>query len=382
MIEVKSDDFAAAFDAAATGAELAALRGELGALKTRVEAQAMAAARLPLDGVKAAGPAERDAASLAFTERYLRRGLDTGLEMKSLSGATGADGGFAVPREIDAAIEQMLRAMSPIRALANVVATGTAGYRKLVATTGFASGWVSEVATRPETATPVFAEVAPPSGYLYANPAASQGMLDDVAFDLEAWLADEVAREFARAEGAAFVNGDGTNKPKGFLTYPTTNQIDTVRPYGTIQYVAAGAAGNFAASNPQDRLVDLVHSLSPAYRQGAAFVMASDTLARIRKFKTADGAFLWQPSMQAGQPATLLGYPVIEAEDMPVIAADSLSIAFGNFKAAYIVADRGETGILRDPYSNKPFVHFYATKRVGGAVTNSAALKLMKFSAT
>jgi HK97 family phage major capsid protein len=382
MIEVKSDDFAAAFDAAATGAELAALRGELGALKTRVEAQAMAAARLPLDGVKAAGPAERDAAGLAFTERYLRRGLDTGLEMKSLSGATGADGGFAVPREIDAAIEQMLRAMSPIRALANVVATGTAGYRKLVATTGFASGWVSEVATRPETATPVFAEVAPPSGYLYANPAASQGMLDDVAFDLEAWLADEVAREFARAEGAAFVNGDGTNKPKGFLTYPTTNQIDTVRPYGTIQYVAAGAAGNFAASNPQDRLVDLVHSLSPAYRQGAAFVMASDTLARIRKFKTADGAFLWQPSMQAGQPATLLGYPVIEAEDMPVIAADSLSIAFGNFKAAYIVADRGETGILRDPYSNKPFVHFYATKRVGGAVTNSAALKLMKFSAT
>jgi HK97 family phage major capsid protein len=378
MIDVKSDDFDAAFDAATTQAELSALRSEVGTLKSRVEAQGIAAARLPLDGVKA----ERDPASAAFTERYLRRGLDAGVEMKSLTGATGGDGGFAVPREIDQQIEVMLRAMSPIRAIANVVTTGTAGYRKLVATTGFASGWVSETATRPETGTPVFAEVAPPSGYLYANPAASQGMLDDVAFDLESWLADEVAREFARAEGAAFVNGTGTNQPKGFLTYPTTVQADAARPYGTIQYVAAGAAGNFVGTNPQDRLVDLVHSLSPVYRQGAVFVMASATLSVIRKMKTTDGAFLWQPSVQAGQPATLLGFPVIEAEDMPAIAADSLSIAFGNFQSAYVVADRGETGILRDPYSNKPYVHFYATKRVGGAVTNSAAIKLMKFSAS
>ena len=378
MLEVKSDDFAAAFDVAAVQQELAGVKSELAAVKARVEAQGIAAARLPLDGVKQV----RDPAVQAFTDRYLRRGLEAGTEMKALTGATGGDGGFAVPREIDAQIEQMLRAISPIRALANVVTTGTAGYRKLVATTGFASGWVSEAAPRPETATPVFAEVAPPSGYLYANPAASQGMLDDAAFDLEGWLADEVAREFARAEGQAFVSGDGTNKPKGFLTYPVTTQADAVRPHGTIQYVAAGAAGAFAAASPQDRLVDLVHSLSPVYRQGAAFVMASSTLSVIRKMKTTDGAFLWQPSVQAGVPATLLGYPVIEAEDMPVIAADSLSIAFGNFKAAYVVADRGETGILRDPFSNKPFVHFYATKRVGGAVTNSAALKLMRFSAT
>ena len=382
MLEVKSDDFAAAFDVAAVQDELANVKGELAAVKARVEAQGLAAARLPLDGVKGADAMARDAASVAFTERYLRRGLDAGTEMKSLTGATGGDGGFAVPREIDAAIDQMLRAISPIRALANVVSTGTAGYRKLVATTGFASGWASETGARAETATPVFAEVAPPSGYLFANPAASQGMLDDVAFDLEGWLADEVAREFARAEGQAFIAGDGVNKPKGFLTYPVTTQADAARPYGTLQYVAAGAAGAFAAATPQDRLVDLVHSLSPVYRQGAAFVMASSTLSVIRKMKTADGAFLWQPSVQAGQPATLLGYPVIEAEDMPAIAADSLSIAFGNFRAGYVVADRGETGILRDPYSNKPYVHFYATKRVGGAVTNSAAIKLMRFSAT
>jgi HK97 family phage major capsid protein len=149
-----------------------------------------------------------------------------------------------------------------------------------------------------------------------------------------------------------------------------------------VQYVAAGAAGNFAAASPQDRLVDLVHALKAPYRQGAVFVMASDTLARIRKMKTSDGAFIWSPGLTAGQPGSLLGFPVVEAEDMPAVAADSLSIAFGNFQAAYVIADRGETAVLRDPYSNKPFVHFYATKRVGGALVNSEAIKLMKMSAT
>jgi HK97 family phage major capsid protein len=201
-------------------------------------------------------------------------------------------------------------------------------------------------------------------------------------FDVEAWLADEVAREFARAEGAAFVTGNGTNQPRGFTTYPVTTEADAVRAYGTVQYVAAGAAGNFAAASPQDRLVDLVHALRAPYRQGAVFVMASDTLARIRKMKTSDGAFIWSPGLTVGQPGTLLGFPVVEAEDMPAVAADSLSIAFGNFQAAYVIADRGETSVLRDPYSNKPFVHFYATKRVGGALVNSEAIKLMRFSAT
>lgn len=222
----------------------------------------------------------------------------------------------------------------------------------------------------------------PPGGELFANPAASQAMLDDAAFDAESWLAGEIAAEFAKAEGAAFVSGSGTNRPRGFLTYATTNEADGARAFGTLQYVASGAAGGFAASNPQDRLVDLVQALRAPYRQGAAFVMNSATLARIRKFKTADGAFLWQPSLSAEQPATLLGYPVIEAEDMPDIAADSLSIAFGNFRAGYVIAERGETSVLRDPFSNKPFVHFYAVKRIGGAVANSEAIKLMKFAAS
>lgn len=369
MLEVKAEGV----ELAPENDEVAVLRDEVAALRMRVEASRPP--RVPLDGVKAFDPARA-----AFVERYLRRGLEAGVEMKSVSGVTNAEGGFAVPREIDAMIERTLKAVSPIRSIANVVSTGTAGYRKLVAVGGTPSGWVAENAARPETGTPVFSEIVPPTGSLYANPAATQAMLEDAAFDVEAWLADEVAREFARAEGAAFCTGNGTNRPKGFLTYTTTNEIDGVRAFGSLQYVAAGAAGGFAAASPQDKIVDLVHALRPPYRQGAVFVMASDTLARIRKFKTADGAFLWTPGLTAGQPGTLLGYPVVEAEDMPLIAADSLSIAFGNFRSGYVVADRGETTILRDPYSNKPFVHFYANKRVGGAVVNSEAIKLMKFA--
>jgi HK97 family phage major capsid protein len=258
---------------------------------------------------------------------------------------------------------------------------GSAGYRKLVTAGGTPAGWVAEDAGRPETNTPSFVEIAPPFGELYANPAASQAMLDDAAFDVEAWLAQEIATEFARAEGAAFVLGSGVNRPKGFLAAPTSAAADGVRPFGTLQFITSGAAGGFAASNPQDRLIDLVQALRPPYRQGAAFVMNSSTAARIRKFKTSDGAFLWQPGLVAGQPDTLLGYPVVEAEDMPDVAADSLSIAFGNFKAGYLIAERTETQILRDPFTHKPFVHFYATKRVGGQVSNSEAIKLMKFAA-
>jgi HK97 family phage major capsid protein len=309
---------------------------------------------------------------------YVRQG--TTIELKALSGASDGAGGYAVPEEIDAAIERTLSDISPIRAIANVVKVGSAGYRKLVATGATPSGWAAETAARPETATPTFVEIAPPSGELYANPAASQAMLDDAGFDVEGWLAEEIAREFARAEGAAFVNGSGANRPRGFLTGATSTAGDATRTFGQLQHLPTGAAGAFAA-NPEEKLIDLVQSLRSVYRQGAVFVMNSATLARIRKVKTSDGAFLWQPSLAAGQPATLLGYPVVEAEDMPDIAANSLSVAFGNFKAGYLIAERTETQILRDPYSNKPFVHFYATKRVGGSVANAEAIKLLKFAA-
>ena len=381
MYEVKADALEQSFDALAGADRLVTIEADMAALKGQVAAMRRGDVERPvLDGVK--GMAAAEPARAAFVDRYLRRGQEAGLELKSLSGATGASGGYAVPREIDALIDTTLKAISPIRAIANVVRTGTAGYRKLVTSGGTPSGWASETGARAETATPTFNEIAPPWGELYANPAASQAMLDDAAFDVEGWLAGEIAHEFAKAEGAAFVNGTGTNQPKGFLTYATSSAADATRAFGTLQYLATGAAGAFQSGSPQDVLIDLVQSLKAPYRQGAAFVMNSATLSRIRKFKTADGAFLWQPAMAEGAPTTLLGYPVIEAADMPDIAGDSLSIAFGNFGRGYVIAERNETSILRDPYSNKPFVHFYAVKRLGGAVVNSEAIKLLKFAAS
>ncbi|MCW2387217.1 HK97 family phage major capsid protein [Sphingobium sp. B11D3B] len=383
MQDVETKSLEESFDAILQADRLTGMEARMDAfdeaLRKQAERAMALAGRPPLDGAKGS---DVDPARAAFTDRYLRRGIEAGVELKSFSGASGGSGGYAVPREIDQMIDAALKSISPIRAVANVVRTGSAGYRKLVTTGGVVSGWAAETAARPETATPTFQEIAPPSGDLYANPSASQAMLDDAQFDVESWLAEEIAREFGRAEGAAFINGDGTSKPKGFLTYATTNQADSVRPFGSLQYVASGAAGGFPASNPQDRLIDLVQSLRAPYRQGAVFVMNAATLATIRKFKTSDGAFLWQPSMIAGQPATLLGYPVIEAEDMPDVAANSLSIAFGNFANGYVIAERSETSILRDPFTNKPFVHFYAVKRIGGAVANSEAIKLMKFAAS
>jgi HK97 family phage major capsid protein len=356
MIEVKADGLEASFEA--------------------VEKAGLPPVRPMLSG----GREQANGFGGAMFESFLRSGSG-GVEMKAFTGASDAAGGLAVPQELDALIDATLKSISPIRSIANVVKVGSAGYRKLVTSGGTESGWAAETGARDETDTPVFNEVAPAMGELYANPAASQAMLDDALFDVEAWLADEIAREFAAAEGAAFVSGNGTNKPKGFLSATVSTANDAARTFGQLQYIASGAAGAFPAS-PEDKLIDLVQALRPPYRQGASWVMNSSTLARIRKFKTSDGAFLWTPSLAAGQPATLLGYPVVEAEDMPDVAANSLSIAFGNFRAGYLIADRTETQVLRDPYSNKPYVHFYATKRVGGMVSNSDAIKLMKFAAS
>lgn len=356
-------------------ADIAALRGDVDEVKARLDKVARAAARPSVGG---AAPAAAAPEVKSFVDGYLRLGRET--EVKSVSGVNPADGGFAVPRQIDAAIAARITRMSPIRSVAQVVQTGTAGYRKLVATTGVASGWVSEAAPRPETATPQFAEIAPPSGDLYANPAASQMMLDDVGFDLESWLANEIATEFARAEGSAFVRGTGVNQPEGFLAGTKATAEDGVRAFGTMQYIGTGNATGLGTAL-DTKLIDLIHALRPGHRQGAVFVMNSTTLAAVRKLKTADGAFLWQPGMVEGQPNRLLGYPVIEAEDMPDVAGGVFPIAFGNFRNGYLIAERSATRILRDPFTNKPFVHFYATKRIGGKVLDSNAIKLLKIEA-
>lgn len=351
-------------------ADIATLKSDVVEVKARVDRIAVAAQRPAIGGAASAAPEVK-----GFVDGYLRRGST--LELKSLNGLTPQDGGYAVPREIDAVIARQLVNLSPIRAIAQVVQTGSAGYRKLVATGATASGWVSEAAARPETDTPDFAEIAPPTGELYANPAASQAMLDDAAFDLEGWLAGEIAVEFARAEGAAFVNGTGTNQPRGFLKAPVSALGDTTRAFGTLQYMGTGNATGLG-TDPDERLIDLVHSLKAGHRQGACWVMNATTLAEVRKLKNADGSFLWQPGMVEGQPDRLLGYPVVEAEDMPGIAANAFPIAFGNFRNGYLIAERTATQILRDPFTNKPFVHFYATKRIGGQVLDSQAIKLLK----
>ncbi|KPF63008.1 phage major capsid protein [Porphyrobacter sp. AAP60] len=373
-----TDPIDASFDIVArqdqADAAIAGLRSDVDEVKSRLDKVARAAAR-PVIGTT---PGTDTAEVKGFVDGYLRRGRET--ELKSISGAAPGDGGYAVPRQIDAMIASTLADISPIRAIAQVVQTGTSGYRKLVATGGVASGWVSEVAPRPETGTPQFAEIAPPSGDLYANPAASQGMLDDAAFDLESWLASEIALEFARAEGTAFVGGTGVGQPEGFLTAATSTAEDGVRAFGTVQYIGSGSATGFNAA-PDAKLIDLIHSLKSGHRQGAVFVMNSSTLAAVRKLKTADGAFLWQPGMVEGQPNRLLGYPVIEAEDMPDAVGGAFPIAFGNFRHGYLIAESGATRILRDPFTNKPFVHFYATKRIGGKVLDSNAIKLLKIEA-
>lgn len=375
--EVPAEAIEASFDIVARqdAAEqaLGALRSDVEEVKSRLDRAVRSAPRPALAG----GSPDTSRELKGFVDGYLRMGSEA--ELKSVNAATAIDGGYAVPREIDALIAAQLKSLSPIRAISQVVQVGTAGYRKLVTSGGAASGWVSETGTRAETTTSKFNEIAPPMGELYANPAASQAMLDDAAFDLEGWLSGEIAVEFARAEGAAFINGTGTNQPKGFLGAPTSNAADATRAFGTLQFVATGNATGFDTA-PELKLIDLVHALRSGHRQGAAFVMNSKTLATVRKFKASDGSFLWQPGLMEGQPARLLGYPVVEAEDMPDIGAGAFPIAFGNFKNGYLIAERKTTTILRDPYTNKPFVNFYATKRVGGQVLDSDAIKLLKIS--
>lgn len=357
------------------GEKLGRLNAHVSALQTRVD-QLSAKSKRP--GLSAKDAGEGSEYKTRFITDFVRQGLD----VKSMSVTTDAEGGSAVPEEIDSTVDTVLSDLSPVRSVANVVRVGSANYKKLITLGHPASGWVGETAARPETDTPVFEEVSPPYGELYANPAASQAMLDDARFDVEAWLAEELAQEFAVQEGAAFVAGNGVSKPKGFLDYATSNAGDSTRPYGTLQTVVTGAAGAFPSSNPADILLELIHSLRPAYRQNAVFMMNTQTLSQIRKFKDADGAYLWRPGLADQMPATLLGYRVVEAEDMPGVAGGSNSVVFGNFKRGYLIADRMSTRILRDPYSNKPFVHFYATRRVGGAVVDSNAIKLLKFSAS
>ena len=313
-------------------------------------------------------------------ESYVRSGNENGLrqfEEKAMSYGSDPDGGYLVPEETSAQIGERLAQISPIRSIANVKTVSASIYKKPFALSGPAVGWVAETDVRPQTATPALAELQFPTMELYAMPAATSTLLDDSAVDLDAWLAEEVETAFAEQEATAFVNGDGVNKPRGFLDYTTVDEDSW--SWGNLGYVATGTAGAFDATLPGDVLVDTVYALKSGYRQNAKWLMNRKSQAEIRKLKDGDGTYLWTPPATAGGNAMLMGFPVIEAEDMPDIANDSVSLSFGDFSRGYLIIDRAGVRVLRDPYSAKPYVLFYTTKRVGGGVQDFDAIKLVKF---
>ncbi len=334
--------------------------------------------------------AERPALSRADTEAphkkafaaYLRSGDDDALrglevEAKALSTAVAADGGYLVDPQTAESIASVLRGASSLRAISKVVNVEATAYDVLVDHTDIGAGWADETTATSETTTPQFDRISIPLHELSALPKASQRLLDDSAFDVEGWLAETIADKFSRTEAAAFIGGDGVDKPTGFLTYTAVDNDSWT--WGNLGYVATGTDGDFNTNDPADAIVDLVYALGSRYRGNANFVMNSKTAGAVRKMKDADGRFLWTDGIAAGEPARLMGYPVLIAEDMPDIASDETAIAFGNFTSGYTIAERPDLRILRDPFSAKPNVLFYATKRIGGDVSDFAAIKLLKF---
>jgi HK97 family phage major capsid protein len=311
---------------------------------------------------------------------YLRSGEDDGLrgldiESKSLSTAVNSDGGYLVDPQTAETIKSVLHSTASIRSIASVVNVEATSYDVLVDHSDVSTGWTSETSSLTESATPQIDRITIPLHELSALPKASQRLLDDSAFDIEGWLANRIADKFARAEAAAFVNGDGIDKPTGFLTHTIVD--DAIWSWGELGYVPTGVDGNFGAA---DAIVDLVYALGAQYRANASFVMNSKTAGLVRKLKDNDGRFLWSDGLAAGEPARLLGYPVLIAENMPDVTTDAVAMAFGDFNAGYTVAERPDLRVLRDPFSAKPHVLFYATKRVGGDVSDFAAVKLLKFA--
>lgn len=316
-------------------------------------------------------------------DAYVRGGETAALrqlETKAMSVGSNPDGGYLVPVELEHSISSRLRAISPIRSIAGVREISGNVYKKPFMTAGPAAGWVGETDARAQTTSPTLDALSFPAMELYAMPAATATLLEDSAVNIDEWIASEVELTFAQQEGTAFVTGDGVNKPKGFLSYTAVPNASA--SWGNLGYIASGEAGAFPADDPADVLIDLVYSLKAGYRQNGTFVMNRKTQATVRKFKDAGGAYLWQPPALAGGRATLMSFPLVEAEDMPDIGANSLSLAFGDFLRGYLVVDRQGVRVLRDPYSAKPYVLFYTTKRVGGGVQDFDAIKLVKFAAS
>lgn len=341
-----------------------------------LDRKSLNAARPPLAAATDAGAPHQKAFNA-----YVRTGDDDGLrglqlEGKALSTAVNSDGGYLVDPQTSDIVKSVLNTTASIRAIASVVNVEATSYDVLVDHSDVGAGWATETSTIGESDTPQIDRITVQLHELSALPKASQRLLDDSAFDIEGWLAGRIADKFARAEASAFINGDGIDKPKGFLAHSTVD--NDVWAWGNLGYVPTGVSGEVTA----DAIVDVVYALGAQYRANASFVMNSKTAGIIRKLKDMDGRFLWSDGLAAGEPARLMGYPVLIAEDMPDADANATAIAFGDFAAGYTIAERPDLRILRDPFSAKPHVLFYATKRVGGDVSDFAAIKLLKFGAS
>lgn len=350
--------------------EISRLQGEIDSMQKR-------AAR-PSQAQVADEQAEARSAHRKAFNGYVRRGVGADvlgeLQVKTLQIAVDADGGYAVPENLDKSIGSMEIHASPMESLVSAITAGAESYERLFDLRGLASGWVGESDARPVTASPTLGQFRPTYGELYASPQATQKMLDDAFFDVEGWLAAAVAEKFAQDLDVAIISGNGTNKPKGILAYTLAQTADESRAFGTIEKRHTGtSAGGITA----DFLMDVQRMLKPGYRANSTWLMAGATLDTVRKLKDSTNQYLWQPGLADGSPAKLLGRPVVEDENVPAIGAASKSIIYGDFKRAYKLVNLRGVRVLRDPYTAKPNVIFYSTKRVGGGVEDTAAVKVV-----
>lgn len=345
----------------------------------------IAAARVGGDDDPKALSAEEKAHKKGFSA-YFRSGAESGLRDLEVKAAATSDndpnGGYLVDKQTEQTIDRVLGTVSAIRSIASVLTISASVYRKLVNQGGAGGGWVGEKQSRSETGAPTLAALEFPAMEVYANPAATQTLLDDARVDISAWLADEVSTTFAEMEGVAFYSGNGVNKPKGLSSY--TMIADANYAWGKVGFVTSGVASALADSSNSGHpaLTNLVYAIKQGYRNNAQFLMNRKTAAAVRKLASLgdEKLPLWQPSMQLGQPATLMGYPVVDDDNVEDVGANAFPIWFGDFKRAYLIVDRAGIRVLRDPFTNKPFVHFYTTKRVGGGIQNFEAVKAMKIS--
>ncbi|MEB3702082.1 HK97 family phage major capsid protein [Candidatus Bealeia paramacronuclearis] len=315
---------------------------------------------------------------------YVRQGVDQDLhayEVKALSSQTGKEGGFLIPSGLSDTLQAVLDSTSVMRQIANVREIANDALELLFDKDMADAGWALETAARDETKTPEFIKIKIPVHEMYARPRATQKLLDDATLNIEEWLSEKIAQKMAAMENTAFISGDGSGKPKGILAYDTALKGDWA--WGKFEHVLSGKDGAFGDQGV-DTLYDVMQALKPQYIPGACWLMSRSAQASLRKLRDAnDNRHVWQPALVEGANPTLLGSPVYVSDDMPALVGgtESISLAFGNFKEAYQIVDRQGIHVLRDPYSSKPYVEFYTTRRVGGEAVNFEALKLIKFKA-